>query len=217
MTAARQRSPLFERSDNNPILQASDWPYQVNSVFNAAAAQVGDETVLLVRVEDHSGFSHLSAARSPNGIDNWTIDPEPSLMADPRNHPEELWGIEDPRVMYLEELKKWVVTYTAFSRGGPMVALALTEDFRKFERLGPVTAPQDKDAALLPVRIGDRWVMIHRPLTTFHGMEGHMWLSYSPDLIHWGEHKILMEARAGTWWTGAERLAIAAEAPTTRR
>lgn len=27
-----------------------------------------------------------------------------------------------------------------------------------------------------------------------------MWISYSSDLIHWGGHKLMMEARHGGWW-----------------
>ena len=27
-----------------------------------------------------------------------------------------------------------------------------------------------------------------------------MWLSYSPDLRHWGDHRLLIEARDGAWW-----------------
>ena len=27
-----------------------------------------------------------------------------------------------------------------------------------------------------------------------------MWLSWSPDLRHWGDHKLLLEARDGAWW-----------------
>jgi len=48
------------------------------------------------------------------------------------------------------ELRKYVIAYTAYSLGGPCVSLALTEDFRQFERYGDIMAPWDKDAALLP-------------------------------------------------------------------
>jgi len=58
-------------------------------------------------------------------------------------------------------------------------------------------SPEDKDAALLPRRIGGRWALIHRPMTA---LGAHMWISYSPDLRHWGSHKIILEARRGGWW-----------------
>lgn len=46
-----------------------------------------------------------------------TVDAAPTLSADPDRYPEELWGIEDPRITFVEELGRYVVAYTAFSRG----------------------------------------------------------------------------------------------------
>ncbi|MCH8151005.1 MAG: hypothetical protein IH830_01365, partial [Planctomycetes bacterium] len=189
---------LFHRYDGNPILTAAHWPYPANSVFNPGAIRLADGTTLLLcRVEDRRGHSHFCAARSADGVNNWQIDPQPTMAPDPRLHPEELWGIEDPRITYAAELGKYVVVYTAFSWGGPGVALAMTEDFRHFERCGVVMSPEDKDAALLPRQINGRWVMIHRPSTP---MGAHVWVSYSPDLRHWGDHKLVLRARRGGWW-----------------
>jgi len=190
--------PLFIRHAGNPLLSREDWPYPINSVMNAGAVKLEDgETLLLCRIEDRSGLSHLCAARSANGIDNWRIDPKPTLMANPEAFPEEIWGIEDPRITYIPELEQFAVAYTSFARGGPGVSLALTKDFRTFERFGVIMSPEDKDAALLPRRIGGRWALIHRPMTA---LGAHMWISYSPDLRHWGSHKIILEARRGGWW-----------------
>ena len=167
-------------------------------MFNAGATLLKNgNTLLLCRVEDRTGLSHLCAARSVNGVDGWTIDPKPTLMANPREYPEEIWGIEDCRITYVPELDKYAVAYTSFSRGGPGVSLAMTTDFENFERFGVIMQPEDKDAALLPRRIGNYWALIHRPVTT---LGAHMWISYSPDLHHWGSHKIMLEARRGGWW-----------------
>lgn len=189
---------LFHRHGNNPILQPSDWPYPVNTVFNPGATRLADGTTLLLcRVEDRRGHSHFCAARSRNGVDKWKIDAEPTFSPDPQHYPEELWGIEDPRVDYVPELEKYAVVYTSFSRAGPGVSMALTADFKHFERLGVIMAPEDKDAALIPRRINGEWALIHRPV----GPQGaHIWISYSPDLRHWGRHKLVVEARSGSWW-----------------
>lgn len=154
-------------------------------------------TLLLCRVEDRRGHSHLTVARSANGVDAWQIDERPTLMPDPDNHPEELWGIEDPRITFVPELNRYAVVYTAFTRDGPGVALAMTEDFRHYERYGLIMSPEDKDAALLPHRIGGHWALIHRPVSA---PRAHMWISYSADLRHWGSHKLMLEARRGAWW-----------------
>jgi predicted GH43/DUF377 family glycosyl hydrolase len=193
-----QHETLIHRYEKNPILTAKDWPYAINTVFNAAATMLADGTTLLLcRVEDRRGISHLCAARSRNGIDGWEIDSEPTFFPDPENWPEEIWGIEDPRITYLPELDTYAVVYTSYSRGGPGVSLALTKDFKTFERYGSIMSPEDKDAAMLPHRIGGSWALFHRPVTS---IGAHIWISYSPDLRHWGSHKMILEARRGAWW-----------------
>ena len=139
----------------------------------------------------------MCAARSKNGRDGWIVDTEPTMPALPEKYPEELWGIEDPRITFLEELGKYAIAYTAFSKGGPGVALALTADFRTFDRLGLVMQPEDKDAALLPRRIDGLFALIHRPVTD---SGAHIWLSMSPDLTNWGHHRPMLQARKGGWW-----------------
>lgn len=190
--------PLLHRCIKNPILTAADWPYPAHTVFNAGATRLADGTTLLLcRVEDRRGHSHLTAARSANGIDGWVIDPQPTLVPDPEHYPEETWGIEDPRITFVDELGKYVIAYTAYSKAGPGVALALTEDFKTFERGGLVMQPDDKDAALLPRRIDGQFALIHRPM---HDSGAHIWISYSPDLRNWGGHKLMLAARKGAWW-----------------
>lgn len=191
---------LFTRYPGNPIMRATDLPYKANSVFNAGATLIDGETLLLMRVEDRRGISHLTVARSLDGITNWRIDAGPTLSPSPQTHPEEVWGIEDPRITYIEEQNLWVVAYTAYSKGGPLVSLATTRDFRSFERKGAVMPPEDKDAALFPVRFGGRWAMLHRPVPAFPGVGAHIWISFSPDMKHWGDHQIIVTARRGSWW-----------------
>jgi predicted GH43/DUF377 family glycosyl hydrolase len=214
MSQVIHEAPLLHRHAANPILASKDWPYQINSVFNAGATLLQDGTTLLLcRVEDRRGLSHLCAARSANGVDGWKIDRTPTLMADPENYPEELWGIEDPRITWVPELEKYAVVYTSYSRGGPGVSLAVTRDFVAFERFGVIMSPDDKDAALLPYRIDGRWALIHRPMTN---LGAHIWISYSPDLRHWGSHKIMLEARRGAWWD-ANKIGLASPPIQTDR
>lgn len=190
---------LFQRHGDGPILTAHDWPYPAHTVFNAGACQMGDETVLLVRVEDRRGHSHLTVARSDDGFSNWRIDAAPSFAPDPANYAEEAWGVEDPRLTWVPDRGEWVIAYTAYSPSGPLVSLATTKDFVSFTRLGPMMPPEDKDAAVFPRRFDGRYAMIHRPVST--GSSGaHIWLSFSPDLRHWGDHHVLLHARRGAWW-----------------
>jgi predicted GH43/DUF377 family glycosyl hydrolase len=189
---------LFDRYSKNPILSAKCWPYPVHSVFNPGATRLKDgSTLLLCRCEDRRGFSHITAARSEDGFTNWRVDEKPTFAADPVNFPEELYGVEDPRITYMPDMDRFVVAYTAFSKAGPGVALAITEDFRSFDRIGLIMQPDDKDAALFPFLFDGQYAMIHRP-TSEQG--SHMWISYSPDLTNWGSHKLMLPARRGAWW-----------------
>ena len=186
---------LFTRYKGNPILTPENWPYPANAVFNPAAVKLNTETLLLVRVEDMRGFSHLTVARSTDGLTNWQVDPKPTLEADQSSR-EEKWGLEDPRIVWLEEQKQFGITYTSFSEGGPVVSLAITKNFRTFARLGALLPPEDKDACLLPRRVRGRFALIHRPIVRG---EAHMWISFSPDLKHWGDHRPLIRTRSAYW------------------
>jgi len=198
-TYVYQQSEFFRRCERNPILTAEHWPYCVNTVFNPGAVRLPNgETLLLVRVEGRSGLSHLTVARSFDGVTDWRIDSSPTLRPDPLNFPEEIWGIEDPRIVWVDELERYVITYTAFSRGGPCVSMAMTRDFHEFERKGVIMPPEDKDAALFPRRFNGRWALIHRPVPS--AGRAHIWISWSPDLKHWADHSILLESRRGGWW-----------------
>jgi predicted GH43/DUF377 family glycosyl hydrolase len=152
------REELFQRYDGNPILMAGDWPYRVNAVFNPAAVAFGGETLLLVRVEDRRGFSHLCVARSADGLTDWVIEPERSFLPDRDSHAER-FGIEDPRITRCDD--EYMIVYTGFSNDGPLVCLASTRDFRSYERHGVLMPPDDKDAALFPCRFDGRWGLIH--------------------------------------------------------
>ena len=190
-----KNNALFKRYEGNPIITPVKWPYLANATFNPGAIKHDGETLLLVRVEDMRGFSHLTIARSKDGKTNWQIDEEPLLKPEPSIE-EEQWGLEDPRIVYLEDRQQYAITYVSFSKGGPTVSLALSDDFKTVERQGAMLPPEDKDASLLPRKINGRYVLIHRPI--IRG-EAHIWISFSPDLKYWGDHKILIPVRPG-WW-----------------
>jgi predicted GH43/DUF377 family glycosyl hydrolase len=192
---------LFERARGNPILTPERWPYRINAVMNAAATTVADETLLLCRVEDRRGFSHLTIARSPDGVSNWVVEDRPFLEPS-ADHPEEQWGVEDPRITRIDELDAWVIAYTAFGPGGPAVALATTTDFVSVKRFGVVCAPEDKNASLLPRRVNGEFVMFHRPVSTIGG-RADVWISRSVDLHSWSAPEPVFGARPGGWWDSA--------------
>jgi predicted GH43/DUF377 family glycosyl hydrolase len=198
VTHRRETDPreLFDRWPHNPVLTAHDLPKMANAVFNPGAVECDGQTLLLVRVEGRTGLSHFAVARSADGRTGWTIDDR--AMLPQTDCYEEQWGIEDPRITRVGD--EYFIVYTGFSMGGPLVCLATTRDFVSFERRGVLMSPEDKDAALFPVRFGNRWALLHRPSPVMAGLGAHVWLSWSPDLRHWGDARVLIPARRGGWW-----------------
>lgn len=288
---AEARAPLPDlarRLAENPILTASDVPaslpgLEVVSVFNAAAAQVGDDVVLLLRVgerpcadaepgpealtldvsgpeprlrplgegyraadvigvafldtertppvvvpallprnlsgldlsdprriryqnssggftaaaDDFSDFltqmSHLRVARSRDGI-HFDVEPMPAVL--PANRFEE-YGCEDPRATLIDGV--WHITYVSVGRLGITTSLVTTTDFREFDRRGVLFLPDHKDVVLFPGRPGGRYAALTRPMPGSFGRVLGIWVAFSDDLVHWGDHRPLALPRWGTW------------------
>ena len=190
---------FFERYEGNPILTSEDWPYKVASVFNPGAIKFNDEILLLVRVEDGQGYSHLTIAKSKNGKTNWQINSEPTLVAE-SDFGEAVFGLEDPRIVWLKERQEYIITCVSFFNGvagePPGISLIATKDFSNFERLGRQLIPPNKDASLFPKTIKGHYALINRPI-----VEGRadIWVSFSKDLNFWGKDRVLIPARHRTW------------------
>jgi beta-1,2-mannobiose phosphorylase / 1,2-beta-oligomannan phosphorylase len=140
-------------------------------------------------------ISHLRVVYSSDGkkVDN--LDGQLFL---PANEYEE-FGLEDPRITLLDG--RYYITYVAVSRHGPATALASTTDFKSLERHGIIFCPENKDVVLLPERVGEQYVALHRPLGDIPFCRPEMWIARSPDLVHWGSHRYLF-AGAGDWEGG---------------
>lgn len=190
---------LFVKCDSNPILTAADWPYPVDRVFNPAAVKDKQETKLLVRTVDRRGFSHLSLARSNDGVTKWKIDPKPTLEADPKYN-EFKKGLEDPRVVWVEELQEYIIACVSFRAeitNTPYgISLIGTKDFSIFRRISKPLGPENKNASLFPRRINGLFALIHRPVLKD---KSYIAVSFSEDLVSWNREKLLFSTREWYW------------------
>jgi predicted GH43/DUF377 family glycosyl hydrolase len=146
----------FER---NPIIAPRpSCGWEVNGTFNPGAIVSGGVIHVLYRAVDQDMISRLGYARMVNGteIDFRSSSPVLEPSAD-----WEEFGCEDPRITALDG--RFYVTYTAYSRRGPRIALASTEDFTHFQKHG-LAGPDrdDKDCVLFPERINGKVAMLHR-------------------------------------------------------
>jgi len=147
------------RFEGNPIItsrQGQDW--EVGGTFNPGAAMDGGAIHLLYRAVDVNKISRLGYARTLNCTEIDFRSSEPVLM--PSAEWEE-FGCEDPRITNFGGT--FYITYTAYSRQGPRIALASTKDFQCFEKHGLIGPNHnDKDCVIFPERINGRIAMLHR-------------------------------------------------------
>ena len=186
---------LLHRFPGNPILTLEDIPYRCNTVFNGTPVKIDGEHLILLRIEGQQGYSFFSLARSPDGM-HFTVDPEPCFLP-ARDEPWGKWednGIEDPRVTEIDGT--YYILYTACGGHGHCIALASTEDFKTFKRIGVISGPGNKDGVLFPRKIDGLYARLDRPIG--NGVGG-IWLSYSPDLVHWGRSEFVFGPRARYW------------------
>lgn len=139
-----------------------------------------------------TSLSHIRVARSENGVD-FTVEDLPFIRSDNRY---ELFGCEDPRVVQIDGA--FHINYSAISDLGICTALARTQDFKTAEKLGLIFAPDNRDVCLFPEKIGGLYWALHRPAPAHFGSPG-IWIGSSPDLIHWGNHKSVLDASVSGW------------------
>ena len=190
------RYDVVQRYPENPLLTIDDIPFPCNTVFNAACAKYKGQYILLLRIEDLTGRSVFALARSNDGY-NFEVQDEPVMqpcMEKGCFMEYEKKGIEDPRITKIGDV--YYIMYTAVSPYGPLLALAKTEDFVKFERIALVSEPENKNGVLFPEKINGKYARLDRPVA---GGIGNIWLSYSDDLITWGHSKCVMTIRDSSW------------------
>jgi beta-1,4-mannooligosaccharide/beta-1,4-mannosyl-N-acetylglucosamine phosphorylase len=196
MMAKKFRYDVVHRWEGNPLITIEDIPFPCNTVFNAACAKYNGQYILLLRVEDLTGRSVFALARSDDGY-HFELEDEPVMqpcMEEGCFKEYEKKGIEDPRITKIGNI--YYIMYTAVSPYGPLLALAKTEDFKKFERIALVSEPENKDGALFPEKINEKYCRLDRPVS---GGEGNIWLSYSDDLLAWGNSRCIMTTRGDSW------------------
>lgn len=183
-------SPVVNRYQNNPILTKEDVPYPIATVHNADVIKHRDDYIMLFRSHLHNGRSTIGKAVSKNGYD-FRVDIKPfiepaedGIFAD-----YEEYGAEDLHINPLEH--KYYLTCSAYFRKGVRIILAKTEDFETIERIAPISQVDMGNVVLFPEKISGKYVRLDRPHTEI--LPWSIWISYSDDLIYWGNSKILIK------------------------
>jgi len=187
---------LVKRYKGNPILTKDDVPYKVETVHNAGVTKFDDRYIMLFRSHLDTGRSIIGLAESEDGF-NFKVHNGPFIT--PSTEPDfseyERFGVEDARITHLEG--SYYITYSAYSTHGVRIGLARTRDFKSIERIAFITDADYRNTVLFPEKINDRYVKLDRPhsqITPFS-----IWISYSKDLRHWGDSKVIIKPEKYHW------------------
>jgi predicted GH43/DUF377 family glycosyl hydrolase len=191
-----REEPLVKRYPGNPILTKQQVPYTVETVHNAAVVRHQDKYLMVFRSHLRNGRSILGIAQSQDGF-NFQVRPKPFLVpaTDPIFGPYEEFGVEDPRICFLEGA--YWITYSAYSRHGVRIGLARTQDFKDVDRVALITQADCRNVVLFPEKFQGLYMRLDRPHTEISAWS--IWISRSPDLIYWGESRLLISPMAYHW------------------
>ena len=168
-------------------------PHEAWGVLNPGGVRSPDGTMhLFPRLIAEGNYSRIGHARvrfegqTPVGVERLgvALEPHESYEVSPGGG-----GVEDPRVVYVPRLKRYLMTYTAFVPYEPRVAVAISSDLLTWQRLGvlryegmadgcDLNTCGNKDAAFFSEVISDpqgvpSFGILHRPTTRLHFRRHH--------------------------------------------
>ncbi len=193
---AGSKGSIIKRYEGNPILSKNDVPYPVETVHNAGVVKHGDRYIMLFRSHLRNGRSIIGLAESSDGF-HFRVRPEPFMLpaAEEPFALYEEFGLEDPRICSIDG--SYLITYSAYSRHGVRVGLARTSDFRRVERVSLITQADYRNVVIFPGKFAGRYARLDRPHSGISPWG--IWISYSPDLIHWGDSRLLIKPLPYHW------------------
>lgn len=179
----------------NPIITPRDVPFPCETVYNSGAARLGDQYALLLRCGRYDGRSVFGLALSDDGY-HFEVKPEPvfsratkGVFKEPENK-----GVEDPRITQIGDT--FYIFYSCYSSRGFQMGLARSKNLMEIERIALTTAIDYRNCVLFPEKINGMYVRFERPNIGHPGI----WISYSPDLIHWGNQQLIMQPDTFDIW-----------------
>lgn len=199
MEFAKIDRDILRRYESNPVIAPGDFMkqlgFKMRAVYNSSAIKTQDgRYVMLCRVNQLNHRTLLWGADSDDGL-NWTLRPEPFEMPD-----TELWHkyapsvYYDPRITWIEGYYR--VLMACQGPGGTRVAMFRSTDLESLEFVNYINAPDNRNMVIFPEKHRDgRYMRLERPNIASAGGKGNIWLSFSPDLIHWGDSYEIIECQ----------------------
>jgi len=185
------------RYSGNPVIGWNPVP-KAARVYNSAIVPFKGEYAGVFRADQKNGRATLFSGTSRNGL-KIDLNPDPIEWVDENGNPAPTSYAYDPRVVEIDG--EFFVTWCDDMRG-PSIGLGKTNDFKTFVRMPNPLMPYNRNGVLFPRKINGKYKLLSRPSDTGHTPFGNIYISESPDMIHWGNHKLVMTNGGQGWWQG---------------
>ena len=179
---------IMWRYSENPVIGRYDIPCS-NSIFNSAVVPFEDGYAGVFRCDNKQVQMNIFAGFSKDGI-HWNINHEPIQWQAGNTQMIESDYKYDPRVTWIED-RYWITWCNGYH--GPTIGIGYTFDFKTFYQCENAFLPFNRNGVLFPEKIGGRYAMLSRPSDNGHTPFGDIYISYSPDMKYWGEHRCVMK------------------------
>lgn len=183
------------RYSGNPIIRRNPIPNS-GRVFNSAVMPQGDGYIAVLRIDRKNGKPQLHLARSADGV-NWEIEEEMIRWQNEAGEAVSNSYAYDPRLCRIDDA--WYITWCD-DFPGASIGLGRTKDFKTFVKMENPLMPFNRNGVLFPRRVNGDYLLLSRPSDSGHTPFGDILLSRSPDLVHWGRHRIVMQPGGSGWW-----------------
>ncbi len=191
--ARKIKHDIVKRWEGNPVIDINDISFHCANIYNAGCIKVKNKYIYLISFESLNGCTNIYYGESRDGIhievdDTPLISPEKTgSLATFEKH-----GVLDARITHIDD--KYYIVYLAKSEHGFILCLAETKDFKTINKKGIISQPDTKAGTLFPKKFKGRYARLERP-----NSGGSIWISYSYDLLNWGESEVVLSPRAGFW------------------
>lgn len=183
------------RYSQNPIIKRNA-AEGVARIFNSAVVPYENGFIGVFRAETTNGRPHLCLGRSEDGV-KWEFEKERIHFTDEDGQFYDPLYAYDPRLVEIEGIY-YIIWCGDFD--GAAIGVAKTTDFKTFTRLENPFLPFNRNGVLFPKKIDGKFLMLSRPSDSDHTPFGDIFLSKSPDLKYWGEHRLVMQKGGQGWW-----------------
>ncbi|WP_058303149.1 glycoside hydrolase family 130 protein [Gorillibacterium timonense] len=187
------------RHSNNPIIPWNPTKKSAR-IYNSAVLPYEGGFIGVFRADHKNGRPQIHLGRSNDGI-NWDIEDEEVHWVDEEGKSYQPHYAYDPRLVKIEDTY-YIVWCTDF--GGAALGLGRTTDFKTFIRMENPFIPFNRNGVLFPKKIDGKYLLLSRPSDSGHTPFGDIFLSESPDLVHWGRHRRVMTRGGNGWWQGVK-------------